>query len=265
MAVIIINFFQLIKFQIKLCLEQKCTCAVYIGNNKYLYECVVKVYKEIILYYQNFITKCYIAGYNSQICFANGSKIHILHSVDNGIKGFRVNHAIIDDNVNLDIMHNIIKPSLINNINYKPYSYCNIQEDIDKYYKELDNMRDFYENIYNKEKLGLNNCAFEKEVNNRKVMIYKACGIEKIQYETEFINKTKETFLNVYGKCEIPICEYSEELKLHIYIDTNIYEGYEVKLHDGLLYVELVEIQNNKPELHDYSSKNNLGGHYFAY
>jgi hypothetical protein len=74
-----------------------------------------------------------------------------------------------------------------------------------------------------------------------------------ITYSTEFINKTKKTYLNVSGKYEIPDLDYENHLNVHILIDTDIYDGYEVHIYDGLVLVVLHEIKNEAPVLKDYS------------
>lgn len=94
----------------------------------------------------------------------------------------------------------------------------------------------------------------EKEVNNDKVMLYEAWGIPKnmVTYETEFVNKTKETYLNIKGEFKNEMIGFENDLNVHLRIDTDIYDGYEVHIEDGLVTVVLHEIKNEAPVLKDY-------------
>lgn len=105
----------------------------------------------------------------------------------------------------------------------------------------------FYENDYDKP-------VVEKELNGDKVMLYEAWGIPKdlITYSTEFVNKTKRTYLNVSGKYKDPDLGFENDLNIHLFIDTDIYDGYEVHVEDGLVTVVLHEIKNEAPVLKDY-------------
>ena len=105
----------------------------------------------------------------------------------------------------------------------------------------------FYENDYDR-------AVVEKEVNGDKVMLYEAWGIPKslITYSTEFVNRTKQTYLNVTGKYEDPELGFENDINIHLLIDTNIYDGYKVHVEDGLVTVVLHEIKNEAPVLKDY-------------
>lgn len=105
----------------------------------------------------------------------------------------------------------------------------------------------FYENDYDRP-------VVEKELNDDKVMLYEAWGIPKnlITYSTEFVNRTKQTYLNVTGKYEMPDLGFENDINIHLLIDTNIYDGYEVHIEDGLVMVVLHEIKNEAPILKDY-------------
>ena len=95
-----------------------------------------------------------------------------------------------------------------------------------------------------------------KELNNDKVMIYLATGIpsENITYKTEFVNKTKQTYLNINGEVDMGELGFKNEIHVHLLIDTDIYEGYEVIIKDGTVMVVLHEILNTAPILKDYSA-----------
>ena len=93
-----------------------------------------------------------------------------------------------------------------------------------------------------------------KEVNNDKVMLYEAWGIPKdmITYETEFVNKTKQTYLNIKGEFKNEMIGFENDINVHLRVDTDIYDGYEVYIEDGLITVVLHEIKNEAPVFKDY-------------
>lgn len=128
--------------------------------------------------------------------------------------------------------------SMLYGIHFKNNNYI-------KFEKEYKCM--FYENDYDRP-------VVEKEVNNDKVLIYEAWGIPKdmITYETEFINKTKQTYLNIKGEFKNEIIGFENDINVHLRIDTDIYDGYEVHVEDGLVTVVLHEIKNEAPVLKDY-------------
>ena len=103
---------------------------------------------------------------------------------------------------------------------------------------------------------GFDSAYATKELNNDKVMVYLATGIpsENITYETEFVNKTKQTYLNINGEVDMGELGFKNEIHVHLLIDTNIYEGYEVIIKDGTVMVVLHEILNTAPILKDYSA-----------
>ena len=86
-----------------------------------------------------------------------------------------------------------------------------------------------------------------------KIYIYNALGIPKknINYKTEFINRTKETYLNIKG--EYKDIGFENKINVHLFINTDIYNKYEVRFQDGLIFVVLHEIINKKPILTDVS------------
>lgn len=93
-----------------------------------------------------------------------------------------------------------------------------------------------------------------KEVNNDKVMLYEAWGIPKdmITYETEFVNKTKQTYLNIKGEFKNEMIGFENDINVHLRVDTDVYDGYEVYVEDGLVTVVLHEIKNEAPVFKDY-------------
>lgn len=97
----------------------------------------------------------------------------------------------------------------------------------------------------------------EKELNGNKFLLYEAWGIPKevIRYDTDFINKTKQTYLNIVGKFENQSIGFENDINVHLLIDTEIYDGYEVQIKDGMIIVVLHEIKNVAPILNDCSVK----------
>ena len=85
----------------------------------------------------------------------------------------------------------------------------------------------------------------------RKIKIIK----ENIKYETEFVNRTKETYLNIKGEHKVEAIGFESEIDVHLLIDTNVYDKYEVDFHDGLIFVFLHEIINEKLVLEDVSGE----------
>lgn len=115
-------------------------------------------------------------------------------------------------------------------------------DELEKEYKCM-----FYENDYDRP-------VVEKELNGDKVLLYEAWGIPRdlVTYDTEFINKTKQTYLNIVGKFENKLIGFENDINVHLRIDTDIYDGYEVHVEDGLVTVVLHEILNEAPVLKDY-------------
>lgn len=91
-----------------------------------------------------------------------------------------------------------------------------------------------------------------------KCYIYKAIGIpkEKIKYDTEFVNRTKETYLNIKGEYTDEMLELDNKINVHLNVDTDVYDGYEVHIKDGLVFVVLHEIINEQPVLKDMCAMN---------
>lgn len=95
------------------------------------------------------------------------------------------------------------------------------------------------------------------QVGTDKIYIYNAIGIpkENIKYETEFVNRTKETYLNINGNYKNEAIGFENEIDVHLLIDTDVYDKYEVECHYGLVFVVLHEIINEKPVLEDVSGE----------
>lgn len=93
----------------------------------------------------------------------------------------------------------------------------------------------------------------EAQAGTHKIYIYNALGIPKknINYRTEFINRTKQTYLNIKG--EYKTIGFENKINVHLFVNTDIYDKYEVQFQDGLVFVVLDEIINEKPVLKDVS------------
>lgn len=98
----------------------------------------------------------------------------------------------------------------------------------------------------------------KKQNGTDKIYIYKAEGIprENIKYETEFVNRTKETYLNITGEETIEVLDFHNKINVHLFIDTDVYDGYEVHIMNGLVHVILHEIINEQPVLKDMGAIN---------
>ena len=92
------------------------------------------------------------------------------------------------------------------------------------------------------------------EKDNNKILVFNALGIpkENIEYKTEFVNKSKESYLVVQGNVELVDLNYENGINIRMRIDTDIYDGYDIYIENGLVFVRLHEIVNEAPVLKDY-------------
>lgn len=86
---------------------------------------------------------------------------------------------------------------------------------------------------------------------NKRILLYRATGIDTFEYEKEFVNRTKETFLNIKGECDWYDGTYKNSVNIHLAINTDVYNGYEVAWESGILVVTLYEIVNKEPEFNE--------------
>ena len=218
----------------------------------------------------------------------NGSCIEVL-PVNDSVRGHRFNGVIIENDIERDIINSLIMPCLmvmIDSSRYKIEEFNNVKEriftvDISKsdviesknrsiyistgWRRELRNSNIFIDDLCKESFKKEYTCMFNNhtaafrvaQVGTDKIYIYNAIGIpkENIKYETEFVNRTKETYLNIKGEYKVEDIGFENEIDVHLLIDTNIYDKYEVEFHDGLVIVVLHEIINEKPVLEDVSSK----------
>lgn len=220
--------------------------------------------------------------------FPNGSIVRILLT-ETTIRDMRYNGLIIDNDIPNDLAQNFADISYwawieqdfsenttqkaIGGVSYVDISGDDIEqskrhirfltlEELNKYIKtvaeiNMEKNKKFFRMEYECmfETNNYDHAIVDKELNGTRVLLYEAWGIPKnrITYETEFINKTKQAYLNIKGEYGIEDLGFENDLNVHLLIDTDVYDGYEVKVEDGMVTVELHEIENEKPELKDLS------------
>mgnify|MGYP000876303442 CR=1 FL=1 len=226
------------------------------------------------------------SSHESRFWWDNESVITVLQ-VNDYIRGHRFNGVIIENEIERDIVNSLIMPYLmvrIDSTGHEIEEFNNVKEriftvDISKSDVIESKNRSIY--ISTGRRRGLRNsnifiddlceesfkkehmCMFDNhttpysvaQVGTDKIYIYNATGIPKgyIKYETEFVNRTKETYLNIKGIYKN--IGFKNEIDVHLFIDTDVYDKYEVKFHDGLVIVVLHEIINEKPVLEDVSGE----------
>lgn len=142
-----------------------------------------------------------------------------------------------------------------------------------RYNNSLDSLSEFIRFVQNRE---VNNIVkFEKEYmcmwnennyntpirtvekDNCKILVFNALGIpkERISYKTEFVNKSKESYLLVKGEVDFGEYDYKNGINIREKINTDIYDGYDITIDDGLIVIKLHEILNEKPTLVNYGTK----------
>ena len=260
-----------IQKQINFCqYNEKYRCGIFVKNSER-----IKIVTEVISYFlQNpsGIIELKKNKCDTLVTFRNGSLIRVIIAND-GARGYRWNGLIIDSDISQEIINTIILPRLIllkleddqynSNDNPKDRVYhCSINNEDDiaeskfirfcngnyiSFEKEYECM--FFSNEYN-------TAIRTIEKDNNKILVFNALGIprENIEYRTEFVNKSKESYLVIQGKVELKDINYENGISICVRIDTDIYDGYEVKIEDGLIRVVLHEIINEVPVLKDYGT-----------
>lgn len=206
----------------------------------------------------------------------NGNCIEVL-PVNDSVRGHRFNGVIIENEIERDIVHSLIMPYLmlrIDSTGHKIEEFKNVKERIftvdisesdviESQSRGLRNSNIFIDDLCEESFKKEYTCMFNNhtpafriaQVGTDKIYIYNATGIpkENIKYETEFVNRTKETYLNIKGEHKVEDIGLESEIDVHLLIDTDVYDKYEVDFHDGLVFVFLHEIINEKPVLEDAS------------
>ena len=212
-----IDLIEALQEQRKFCQEQKrYRCGVYVTTHVKR-DIVNEVLKNIIP--MGHLTKLIINELITEALFINGNSIKVIGASDNA-RGHRFNGAIVDNDIHTQIYEYVVLPCLAP-LNREDGMYddkdhpndrlhmINISwDDVKKSqnYKVMRGLRakammydeKNFEREYQCMWVGGNDFdrpVVEKELNGNKILLYEAWGIPKevITYETEFINKTKQT------------------------------------------------------------------------
>lgn len=276
------NLVQALKKQIEFCNQYtRYKCGIFVRTKEQC-EIVMKCISYLLLDRSNTQLRDYV-------WWNNGNCIEVL-PVNDSVRGHRFNGVIIENEIEKDIVNSLIMPYLIVRIDstgHKIEEFNNVKEriftvDISKsdivesknhsiyistgWRRGLRNSNIFIDDLceesFKKEYMCMfdNHTAAYKvaQVGTDKIYIYNATGIprENIKYETEFVNRTKETYLNITGEETIEVLDFRNKINVHLFIDTNIYDGYEVHIMNGLVHVILHEIINEQPVLKDVGAMN---------
>lgn len=278
------NLVQALEKQIEFCNQYtRYKCGVFV-RTKAQREIVMKCISNLLLDLSNIQLRNY--EWKLGCYWNNGNCIEVL-PVNDSVRGHRFNGVIIENEIERDIVNSLIMPYLmvrIDSSGHKIEEFNNVKEriftvDISKndviesknrsiyistgWRRGLRNSNIFIDDLceesFKKEYICMFNnhtAAFRvAQVGTDKIYIYNAIGIpkENIKYETEFVNRTKETYLNIKGEHKVEDIGFENDIDVHLLIDTNVYDKYEVDFHDGLILVFLHEIINEKPVLEDVS------------
>ncbi len=279
------NLVQALEKQIEFCEQYtKYKCGVFV-RTKEQYEIVMKCISNLLLNRSNTQLKNYGCYWN------NGNCIEVL-PLNNSVRGYKFNAAIIENEIDRDTVNSLIMPYLrerTDSISHRIEEFSSVTSraftvDIDNsdviesqnhpiyistewqrnmLSRGLRNSNMFIDDLCKEKFKKEYMCMFDNhtaayrvaQVGTDKIYIYNATGIpkENIKYETEFVNRTKEIYLNIKGEHKAENIGFENEINVHLFIDTDVYDKYEVEFHDGLVFVMLHEIINEKPILEDVS------------
>ncbi len=280
------NLVQALEKQIEFCNQYtKYKCGVFV-RTKAQREIVMKCISNLLLDLSNIQLRNY--EWKLGCYWNNGNCIEVL-PVNDSVRGHRFNGVIIENEIERDVVNSLIMPYLmvrIDSTGHKIEEFNNVKEriftvDISKsdiieskncsiyistgWHRGLRNSNIFIDDLCEESFKKEYTCMFNNhtaafrvaQVGTDKIYIYNAIGIpkENIKYETEFINRTKETYLNIKGEHKVEGIGFENEIDVHLLIDTDVYDKYEVDFHDGLIFVFLHEIINEKPVLEDVSGE----------
>ena len=278
------NLVQALEKQIEFCNQYtRYKCGVFV-RTKAQREIVMKCISNLLLDLSNIQLRNY--EWKLGCYWNNGNCIEVL-PVNDSVRGHRFNGVIIENEIERDIVNSLIMPYLmvrIDSSGHKIEEFNNVKEriftvDISKndviesknrsiyistgWRRGLRNSNIFIDDLCEESFKKEYTCMFNNhtaafrvaQAGTDKIYIYNAIGIpkENIKYETEFVNRTKETYLNIKGEHKVEGIGFENEIDVHLLIDTNVYDKYEVDFHDGLVFVFLHEIINKKPILEDVS------------
>ena len=258
--------------------KEKYKCGIYVENPERI-KIVANVISNL-LPVPNRNLELKMNRYDAGARWQNGSIIRIINASEN-VRGQRFNGIIIDNDIDNRIVSCVIMPTIrpIRVFNEETdkemyeriYTVGISKDDIEKSKKYItrglrsnrvivDDLFFMNEKLFEKEY----ECMFISneynapirtiEKDNNKILVFNALGIprENIEYKTEFVNKSKESYLVVHGSVELKDLNYENGINIRMKIDTDIYDGYDVYIENGLVFVRLHEIVNEAPVLKDY-------------
>ena len=276
---IAINLVEALQKQMNFCEnKEKYKCGIYVENPERI-KIVANVISNL-LPVPNRNIELKMNRYDAGARWQNGSIIRIINASEN-VRGQRFNGVIIDNDIDNRIVSCVIMPTIrpIRVFNEETdkemyeriYTVGISKDDIEKSKKYItrglrsnrvivDDLFFMNEKLFEKEY----ECMFISneynapirtiEKDNNKILVFNALGIprENIEYKTEFVNKSKESYLVVHGSVELKDLNYENGINIRMKIDTDIYDGYDVYIENGLVFVRLHEIVNEAPILKDY-------------
>ena len=256
--------------------KEKYKCGIYVENPERI-KIVANVISNL-LPVPNRRVELRMNQYDAEARWQNGSIIRIMNTNEN-VRGQRFNGVIIDNDIDNRIVSCVITPTIrpIRVFDEEPdkeiyeriYTVGISADDINnskKYKQQLyvstawNRRNNFKDDLLEKEYECMfisneyNTAIRTIEKDNNKILVFNALGIprENIEYKTEFVNKSKESYLVVHGSVELKDLNYENGINIHMKIDTDIYDGYDVYIENGLVFVRLHEIVNEAPVLKDY-------------
>ena len=278
-GVITIDLIEALQKQMNFCEnKEKYKCGIYVENPERI-KIVANVISNL-LPVPNRNIELKMNRYDAGARWQNGSIIKIINASEN-VRGQRFNGVIIDNDIDNRIVSCVIMPTIrpIRVFNEETdkemyeriYTVGISKDDIEKSKKYItrglrsnrvivDDLFFMNEKLFEKEY----ECMFISneynapirtiEKDNNKILVFNALGIprENIEYKTEFVNKSKESYLVVQGSVELKDLNYENGINIRMKIDTDIYDGYDVYIENGLVFVRLHEIVNEAPVLKDY-------------
>ena len=278
-GVITIDLIEALQKQMNFCKnKEKYKCGIYVENPERI-KIVANVISNL-LPVPNRNIELKMNRYDAGARWQNGSIIRIINASEN-VRGQRFNGVIIDNDIDNRIVSCVIMPTIrpirvFNGETDKEmyeriYTVGISKDDIEKSKKYItrglrsnrvivDDLFFMNEKLFEKEY----ECMFISneynapirtiEKDNNKILVFNALGIprENIEYKTEFVNKSKESYLVVHGSVELKDLNYENGINIRMKIDTDIYDGYDVYIENGLVFVRLHEIVNEAPILKDY-------------
>ena len=276
---IAINLVEALQKQMNFCEnKEKYKCGIYVENPERI-KIVANVISNL-LPVPNRNIELKMNRYDAGARWQNGSIIRIINASEN-VRGQRFNGVIIDNDIDNRIVSCVIMPTIRpirvfneetdNEMYERIYTVGISKDDVEKSKKYItkglrsnriivDDLFFMNEKLFEKEY----ECMFISneynapirtiEKDNNKILVFNALGIprENIEYKTEFVNKSKESYLVVQGNVELKDINYENGINIRMKIDTDIYDGYDVYIENGLVFVRLHEIVNEAPILKDY-------------